>query len=111
MWTSSLAGLLQLGKELVEPLCHGHLAQEQEGTVSVCSPLQLHGGATVLCSSHQGHALRCVLVVPSKRWTYWVGLRVMEPAVSRVEQAEGHLSVGSHLWQAGQRLTQLQGRR
>ena len=66
--TPSLAGLPQLGEEAVQPLRHGHLAQEQEGTVvSVCSPggdcspVSVHCcSSTVepcwLCSGHRGRA-------------------------------------------------------
>lgn len=64
-----------------------------------------------LCSGHQiqWHSQVCASGMWEGLGVYRVRLRLMEPAVSRAEQAEGHLGVGPHLGQAGQGLAHLQG--
>lgn len=98
----------------MQPFRHGHLEREQEGSGS--SSWECHWvwwpeqqPLDLLRPPNSSGIPRCVPGGCGKCWTYRVGLWLVEPAVSRAEQVEGHLGVGPHLRQAGQGLTHLQG--
>lgn len=97
-----MAALTQLQEEPVQPFRHSHLEMGTRGVRK-----QLPGGFAQVTKS--SGIPRCVAVGCGKCWTYRVGLRLVEPAVSGAEQAERHLGVGPHLGQAGQGLTHLKG--